>query len=327
MRLIEILVPENEISSYDDIASDESVIQKWIDKNGDDSEINLLLKDDSTKDFIEKIENKMLQHRVIIYPVEGTLPRIKDTENNKENQTLKIWKLAVINKEELYNDLATPVELNANFILMVFLSSLVAGIGLLKGNVAIVIGAMVIAPFLGPNLALAFGTTLGDLSITKKALVSGILGTVIAVVISFLWGLLVSDFSNLQLNLSIEYQDVILALVCGFAGVISILSGEGGTLVGVMVAAALLPPLMRGGLLLGGGHSIPALHSFLIFLTNIICLNIAGIMTFYLAGIRPTNWWEKKIAKKRTIKAFSIWSVALIILIIMIKVLLDKFVI
>jgi uncharacterized membrane protein len=42
---------------------------------------------------------------------------------------------------------------------------------------------------------------------------------------------------------NIEYQDVLLALVCGFAGVISILSGQGSTLVGVMVAAALLPPL------------------------------------------------------------------------------------
>ena len=91
------------------------------------------------------------------------------------------------------------------------------------------------------------------------------------------------------------------ATVCGFAGVISILSGHGSTLVGVMVAAALLPPLIRSGLLLGGADYKNALNSFLIFSTNIVCLNIAGIITFYLAGIRPRRWWGKETAKKNPV--------------------------
>ncbi len=96
----------------------------------------------------------------------------------------------------------------------------------------------------------------------------------------------------------------------------SILSGQGSTLVGVMVAAALLPPLIRSGLLVGGADYKNALNSFLIFSTNIVCLNIAGIITFYLAGIRPRRWWEKEIANKKTRSAFIVWTLALMILII-----------
>ena len=67
-----------------------------------------------------------------------------------------------------------------------------------------------------------------------------------------------------------------------------------------------------------------ALNAFLIFSTNIVCLNIAGIITFYLAGIRPGRWWEMETAKKKTRSAFILWALALMLLIITIM-LFSKF--
>ena len=145
-----------------------------------------------------------------------------------------------ISKEELYHDIDMPVSFSVNFILMVILSSFVAGIGILKNNLAIIIGAMVIAPFLGPNMSMAFGTTLGDLRIIRKSILTGIGATVIALVISMIWGSTAIDIGNIAIDPDIEYQDIVLALICGFAGAVSVISGQGTTLVGVMVAAASL---------------------------------------------------------------------------------------
>ena len=64
-----------------------------------------------------------------------------------------------------------------------------------------------------------------------------------------------------------------------------------------MVALSLLPPLTACGLFLGAGMFPEAGGASLLFLTNIICLNLAGVVTFLLQGIQPLSWWDKERAK------------------------------
>ena len=251
MRILEVIISKHSEDEFDKILSHEDIIDKW-QYNSDNDQITykVLIQDDDAKELLQRLEKRSI-HRVVIYPVEGTLPKVEVPVDNS-GKKIKIGTFITLSKEELYHDIDKPVSLSVNYILMIILSSFVAGIGILKNNVAIIIGAMVIAPFLGPNMSLAFGTTLGDLPIIKKSIITALVGTLIALFISVLWGLFASNVNNILRDPNIEYQDVLLALVCGFAGVISILSGQGSTLVGVMVAAALLPPLIRSGLLLGG---------------------------------------------------------------------------
>jgi len=63
---------------------------------------------------------------------------------------------------------------------------------------------------------------------------------------------------------------------------------------------ALLPPLASLGLLLGSGFLLPALGASLLLITNIICVNLAGVVVFWIQGVRPTSWWEEKRAQKAT---------------------------
>ena len=270
--------------------------------------------------MLQELEKLPSKHRVIIYPIEGTVPKLSEEQRSNGKKT-KLGKFISVSKEELYEDIDKPVELSLNFLLMVILSSFVAGIGILKNNIAIVIGAMVIAPFLGPNMSAAFGTVLGDLKMIKKSVITGIVASSIAMAISIFWGYMADDVSLISMDPRIGTQDILLAMVCGFAGVLSVVSGQGSSLVGVMVAAALLPPLMRSGLLIGAGDFTTATNSFLVFSTNIICLNITGIVTFYLAGIRPDRWWEKESAKKKTRNAMIIWVGALVLLAVAILIL------
>jgi uncharacterized hydrophobic protein (TIGR00341 family) len=315
LRVLEIIISKHSEEEFDKILSQDNIIERWkYHSDNDQITYKVLIQDDDAKELLQTLEKRSI-HRVVIYPVEGTLPKISDPVD-PAGKKIKIGRFITLSKEELYHDIDQPVSLSVNYIFMVVLSSFVAGIGILKNNVAIIIGAMVIAPFLGPNMSMAFGTTLGDIPIIKKSIVTALVGTLIALGISVLWGLFASNVDGILRDPNIEYQDVLLALVCGFAGVISILSGQGSTLVGVMVAAALLPPLFRSGLLLGGADYKNALNAFLIFSTNIVCLNIAGIITFYLAGITPGRWWEKETAKKKTRSAFFVWTLALMLLII-----------
>ena len=314
MRLLEVIADNNKAIDIEKLLAKDYVIERWIYKSENDQVITkVLVQDEYAKELLASLE-KQSNIRVVIYPIEGTLPKI--ATNDKHKEKIKIGKFISISKEELHSDISEPVSLSMNFILMVVFSSFVAGIGILKNNIAIIIGAMVIAPFLGPNMSMAFGTILGDWPIIKKSILTGVLATLIALLISMTWGFTANNIGIITNDPEIEYLDIVLALICGFAGVLSVLSGQGSTLVGVMVAAALLPPLMRGGLLLGQGNYGYALNSFLIFGTNIVCLNIAGIVTFYLAGIKPSWWWEEKKAKKKIRAALILWTCALIILII-----------
>lgn len=311
VRVLEIIVPKKKDPKLDKVLKEDLILKRWT-YTGDDGEtiIKVLTQEEHAKELLAALEKDDGDYRVVIYPVEGTLPKLTD-EEKAEGDKMRVGYFFTISKEELYSDIDDPVDLSANFIIMVILSSFVAGVGILKDSVPILIGAMVIAPFLGPNMSLAFGTTLGDWDIMKKSLITGIVAIMIGVVISVLWGYFTSDLSEITQDDNIAIRDVLLALACGFVGVISVVSGSGTTLVGVMVAAALLPPLIRAGLLLGGAFYAEATNSFLVFSANIICVNIAGIVTFYLAGIRPQRWWEKEKAEKHTRRAFIIWIIAL----------------
>jgi len=109
--------------------------------------------------------------------------------------------------------------------------------------------------------------------------------------------------------------DLALALCAGCAGVLSLTRGASAALVGVMVAVSLLPPLVVGGLLLGSGHPRQALGALELFLCNVICVNLAGVVTFLWRGVRPLSWWEAGRARRATRTALGIWGALLALLV------------
>jgi uncharacterized membrane protein len=87
-----------------------------------------------------------------------------------------------------------------------------------------------------------------------------------------------------------------------------------------MVAVALLPPLVTLGMLMGAGRWDMALGALLLLLVNLICINLAGVVTFLARGIRPLTWWEEKRAKKATKRAIAVWTILLLLLVLVIFV-------
>lgn len=85
-----------------------------------------------------------------------------------------------------------------------------------------------------------------------------------------------------------------------------------------MVAVALLPPLATAGMLAGAGYGRLALGAASLFLTNVTCVNLAGMLTFLAQGIRPRTWWEAKNAQRATRIAMGFWVALLAVLLIII---------
>jgi hypothetical protein len=80
------------------------------------------------------------------------------------------------------------------------------------------------------------------------------------------------------------------------------------------------PPLTATGLLLGAGQWQPALGALLLTVTNIICINLAGVGTFLWQGVQPRHWWEAERAKRMTRITGLLWALLLAVLVVLILV-------
>lgn len=272
-------------------------------------------------DNIDKICGRTSDTHVIATPTAMVLtPGAKELEKIEKTKTDS--KSTSLSREELYNKVTPGVKLNTNFVILVLLSTIVAAIGLLENNVAVIIGAMVIAPLLGPNLAISLGTTLGDGKLIMDALKVNALGIVICLVVSILIGIIWPfDFSGPQIIMrtEINYGGLILALASGAAAALSITTGLSEVLVGVMVSASLLPALAVFGILIGCGEFKLALGAGLLFAANIVSINFVSNITFMLRGVRPARWYEKQKAKAISKRNMTFWAIMLLMLAIIIS--------
>ena len=324
-RLLKIILPESHGAVALDVLAEQGVIDFWQEESlGEHHVISLLLdsgQSETLMDRFEKAFSTIPGFRLILIPVEAAIPRAEvaaDDTPGEDAVPPQPVDTTRISREELYQDIVDSAKLSSFYIAMVLLSTVVAAIGLLKDNVAVIIGAMVIAPFLGPNVALALSTCLADYELGKNGLKTLVVGVATAFFLAVAMGLFLAvdpSIAEIASRTRASMSDIVIAMASGAAGVLAFTTGVSTTLIGVMVAVALLPPLTVSGLLLGSGYFHDAFFAFLLFMTNIICINLSGIITFLIRGISPRTWWEADKAKKSTRKALLTWSVTLGLLI------------
>ncbi|MFC1835562.1 TIGR00341 family protein [Thermodesulfobacteriota bacterium] len=267
-------------------------------------------------DILEKNYGTLEEFRAVVMEAEATLPRIQAVDRiitDPEGRVFDVESgkaLKRISREELYVSVVDSASVSGSFLALAILSALVAAIGLLRDNVAIIIGSMVIAPLLGPNIALAFGATIGDTPLVKRSLKACVLGIGSIFIVSVALGSVLATSEWVEGpggHVSIGPADVGLALAAGIAGALSFTSGLSAALVGVMVAVALVPPLVHTGLLLGGDYLELAKVTSLIFATNIICINLSAIVTFLIQRIGPGYLDPTGKARTSTIVTLIFW--------------------
>jgi uncharacterized hydrophobic protein (TIGR00341 family) len=330
-RLIEVFLPTKDEYRIQQALADHNFLDMWQERFSKDViHIKILVPTEETEKVIDQLEkyiSRVKDYRILLLPVEATLPRPEPHEQEKTEEAKTgsednlNKKTARISREELYSEIDRTIKLSWIFIVLALLSSMVAAIGILQNNVAVIIGAMVIAPLLGPNLALSLATTLGDIELARRATKANIAGILTALSFAAIVGYLLKvdpDIPEIISRTKVSLGDIMLALAAGSAAALSLTSGVSSALIGVMVAVALLPPLVVLGMLMGSGHWALSLGALLLVLTNLICINLAGVMTFLIQGVRPRKYWDADRAWKATKIAIVLWTFLLILLVVLI---------
>lgn len=325
-RLMQIYLPEGADPDWEELLEGVDVLSQWQDESGDErSVIHLLLSADQTETVMDRLEDAYGADdgfNVVLLAVQASLPRPKKNDEDEDEEPTDEESdngiTGRISREELYTDVVESLGAMRNFVVLVSLSAIVAAVGLMKNDVAVIVGAMVIAPLLGPNVAMSLAATLGDRDLLMRALKSNAVGLLLALGVSVAFGIV------FQIDPAVEAIarrtvfgpiDLLLALAAGSAGTFAFTSGLAGAVIGVMVAVALVPPLVAGGMLLGAGHFSAAFGAFLLTTANMASINLAGVATFLLQGVAPRTWWEEKKAKTMTRRAVIAWVVLIALLV------------
>ena len=317
MKYIEVIADTGSAPTIAAIAEKVDASDFRLGSVGDDGMqiMRLIVADDKVQNALDKLQHILGAQpyaKIIVLPVEVALPR-PEVEKEKEE------KKAPATREALYNEIEKSAQLNKNYILLVALSTSVAAIGLIENNGAVVVGARVIAPLLGPNLAFALGTALGDVDLMKKSGLTVALGIFLAIAlalaIGLLWPFKISS-PELMARTDVGFDSILLALASGAAASISLTTGLPSVLVGVMVAVALLPPAATFGIMLGKGNIDLAIGAGLLLAINVVCVNLSSKIVFLFKGVRPRTWLEKAQARRSMFVFVLMWLVTLIILVV-----------
>ncbi len=324
LRLLEFVVRPDRVEEITALLEDRDIHHMWVTESNDSSSaIRVLLDAEAVEEITDLLADRMGRdedHRMVLVAVEATIPRIEepaDEEKAEESEEDAETRALRISREELYEDLKSGTRLTPAYATLVALSTVVAAVGLVSGDVAIIIGAMVIAPLLGPTMALAFANTLGDTTLTKSAAKTMAVAFAIAAAISLALGVVLDvdpAAPEIASRIGAGFGNIALALAAGAAGSLAFTTGVPAALVGVMVAVALLPPLTAAGLLAGDGHLQQSLGALLLLVTNVASISIAAMATFAIQRVRPRTWWEAEKATKRRRRAIIAWAITLAIL-------------
>ena len=302
---VEIFLPESEIARLEQVVA-RHCRRYWREEiPGKDEKLTCLVQQRYTERLLDDLETEFGQVprlSIVVSPILAAIPTIAETVESelpdrhpvRQRTALERWFTRDrLSTDELYEDIEDSLRLRPSFVATVLLSALIAGLGMVSGQVAVVIGAMVIAPLLGPTMGLAMAATVGDARLGRTALSTLAVGTILGLLAGMLVGWAVEidpGVTELRNRTLVHPADIALALACGAAGVLAFSRGTSLSLVGVMIAVALVPPLSACGIFIAVGDRDLALGAAYLFFTNLICVNVAGIGTFLLQGLPPRNW-------------------------------------
>ena len=317
--LIKLFLPLTEEQNIRKLLSSYSCLEtESIFKSNQKLAIDILLEKERVETVVDDLKHKLshLEFQLLILPVEAIAT--KDNSNSTQSSDPELNKYT---QPEIYTQISQSISLSGTEIALVILSTVIAAIGLVQGSQVVIIGAMVIAPLLKPNMALAIATTFGDLSLAFKIIKVGLLQILLALSLSILLGMFIPvdlGMNEIAIRTKVDFADIVLAFASGVAGAISLTAGEQQAVVGVMVSVALLPPLVVFGMLIGSQFWGAAVAAAVLVSTNIVCLNLAAIATFWVRDVRPQIDWKKFQAGKITGVATIFWLTILALLAVVI---------
>ncbi|MDA0674040.1 MAG: DUF389 domain-containing protein [Cyanobacteria bacterium] len=171
-----------------------------------------------------------------------------------------------------------------SFVVMLTLSSVISTLGLLAGSTATVIGAMIIAPLMGPIIGVAYAIAVANRRLIKRAGLTLVFGTLVAVVsatvICYMTGLRTLT-EEIILRTEPTLIDLAVAMAAGAAGAFAKSRKHvADSFPGVAIAVALVPPLSVVGIGIALGNETVWMGATLLYITNLTGIIFSGILIF-----------------------------------------------
>jgi uncharacterized hydrophobic protein (TIGR00271 family) len=215
-------------------------------------------------------------------------------ESDADRWRLQRWLgIAADSKPRVYEQIFASTEITSvSYWLEIFFSAGIATFGLVESSPAVIIGAMLISPLMGPIMAMGLALAAGDLYLGFKALINLLASVAVSIAFSgFLVWLLPfhSATSEIISRTNPNLLDLGIALLSGLAGAVVVCRGGGDgvtALPGVAIAVALMPPLCTMGFGLGSGMNLEIMGGAgLLFLTNLVAIVASAFLVFVLIGM------------------------------------------
>jgi len=214
----------------------------------------------------------------------------------------------------------------STYLVMLLISAVVATAGLLGDSPAVVVGSMVIAPLLGPALAASIGIVTGDDDLRREGFVYQFVGVAVVIAASVGLGVLarlagfepggvdIVVVAELEERVSPNLLSILVALGAGIAGILSLTRGFSEAIVGVMIAAALIPPSAAVGITAAWGMDGAALGALTLVVVNLLSINAAALVTLWVAGYRPQGPFEISPTRRSMLTYAAIFGIGLLVL-------------
>lgn len=200
------------------------------------------------------------------------------------------------------------------YYFLTFLSALVATAGLLLDAPALVVGSMVIAPMVGSALIASLGTVFTDRDMIAQGFKTQIFGLGVAILASIAFGVFLksgvflppslrpSTTTQIAQRISPGLLSLVIGVCAGAAGAVGIATGISAALVGVMIAAALIPAAAAVGIGVVWAAPAIAFGAFVLLVVNAASIHVSSVAVFWYLGYRPETWVENDLLANTSIR-------------------------
>ncbi len=208
----------------------------------------------------------------------------------------------LVSQQEAEQSIREGVSFRGTNILILILAILIASLGLNTNSTAVIIGAMLISPLMGPIIGVGLGIGIQDFELLKRGLrnLGAAAGfSVIASTLYFLISPVSEGHSELLARTSPTIYDVLIAFFGGGAGIVAVASrSKGNVIPGVAIATALMPPLCTAGYGLATWQLSYFFGAFYLFLINSIFIGLSTFIGIKLMKYQPAKSVNPERARK-----------------------------
>ena len=208
------------------------------------------------------------------------------------------------NEMETIESIKKGVEFKGTNLWVLIFAIFVASLGLNTNSTAVIIGAMLISPLMGPIMGFGLGLGISDFELIKRAFRNFATATIFSVITSTLF-FLISPISEAQSELLARTQptvyDVLIAFFGGLAGIVaSSTKSKGNVIPGVAIATALMPPLCTAGFGLASGNLYYFFGAFYLYFINTVFISLATFLVVRLLKYPKKVFLDKEREKRVT---------------------------